>query len=251
MHRPTLRRQALGLGLLLTLVVLALSACGGGGSEERAKAPQEAKARPLPRLEIISMMRPGEYHSVKFKPSFSIKIGKGWANSETQTADYVELAKGEERERWVRFVNFQKVYKPTAKGTLSGKSTMKVPKDLVGWFQQHPYLKISKPEPVTVGGVKGEQFDVVVDDVPKDYLGQCTTDCLDCEGACVDICPVSSDPQALSFREGWKRRVTVLEDVKGETVTIDFGSSSTEANDFHDFLPEAQKVVNSVNWEGS
>ena len=242
--------QALRLVLLVTLVVLVLGACGGGSEGKGATAPQEAKARPLPLLEYFSM-RPGEYHSVKFKPSFYIKIGKGWANSETQTSDYVELAQGEERERWVRFVNFQKVYKPTAKGTLSGKSTVKAPKDLLGWFQQHPYLKTSKPQSVTVGGVNGEQFDVVVDDVPKDYLGQCTTDCLDCEGACVDICPVSSDPQALFYREGSKRRVTVLEDVKGETVTIDFGSRSTEANDFHDFLPEAQKVVESVKWGGS
>ncbi len=31
---------------------------------------------------------------------------------------------------------------------------------MVGWLQHHPYLKTSKPEPVTLGGVKGEQLEV-------------------------------------------------------------------------------------------
>jgi len=45
-----------------------------------------------------------------------------------------------------------------------------------------------------------------------------------------------------------KRKVIVIEDVKGSTVQIDFGSS---VSDFDDFLPEAQKVVDSVKWSGS
>ena len=35
---------------------------------------------------------------------------------------------------------------------------------------------------------------------------------------------------------------------KGETVTIGIGSPTTE---FDDFLPEAQKVLDSVKWTGS
>jgi hypothetical protein len=42
--------------------------------------------------------------------------------------------------------------------------------------------------------------------------------------------------------------LVVLEDVKGETVTIGLGSL---ASDFDEFLPEAQKVVDSVKWGGS
>ena len=39
--------------------------------------------------------------------------------------------------------------------------------------------------------------------------------------------------------------LVVLEDVKSETVTIGLGSL---ASDFDEFLPEAQKVVDSVKW---
>ena len=49
------------------------------------------------------------------------------------------------------------------------------PKDMVGWTQQHPYLQTSNPEPVTVGGVKGVKFDVVLGDRPQNYIGICTS----------------------------------------------------------------------------
>ncbi len=66
------------------------------------------------------------------------------------------------------FVNAQEVYvyEPTRTGT---PNLVKAPEEMVGWFQQHPYLQTSKPEPVTVGGVKGVQFDVVVGDLPEGY----------------------------------------------------------------------------------
>ena len=43
-------------------------------------------------------------------------------------------------------------------------------------------------------------------------------------------------------------RLIVLEDVKGETVTIGFVSRATE---FDEFAPEAQKVIDTVKWRGS
>ena len=43
-------------------------------------------------------------------------------------------------------------------------------------------------------------------------------------------------------------RLIVLEDVKGETVTIGFVSPATE---FDEFAPEAQKVIDTVEWGGS
>jgi hypothetical protein len=58
------------VGLLGTLLVLALSACGGAGGQE------QAKARPLPQDQ--GPLRPGEYHTVKFKPpspSRSARVG--------------------------------------------------------------------------------------------------------------------------------------------------------------------------------
>jgi len=120
------------------------------------------------------------------------------------------------------------------------------PKDMVGWLQQHPYLQTSKPEPVTVGGVKDVQFEVVVGDLPQNYyIPRCTS--IVGNPNCVDIFRLSSGGPILLV-EGEKAGVIVLEDVEGETVTIGFSSPASE---FGEHAPEAQKVLESVEWRGS
>jgi hypothetical protein len=47
--------------------------------------------------------------------------------------------------------------------------------------------------------------------------------------------------------KGAKTRVIIL-DVKGEAVSIAIGSATSE---FNEFLPEAQKVLDTVKWGGS
>jgi hypothetical protein len=224
--------QALKLGLLVTLVILALSSCGrgaGGGQEE------EAKGRPLP--QDPKALHPGQYHSVKFKPSLSFRVSKGWANTEAQLLDSIEVGELEQQEEigWINVVNVKEVFKP---GT---RNVVEAPKDLVGWFQHHPYLRADKPEPASIGGVKGVEFDVLVEDLPQDYYGVCGR-------GCVDIFNLSNGEQTTYFYETNKRRVIVLEYVKGKTVTIAFSSA---ADRFDEFTPEAQKVVDSVKWTGS
>src|ERR671911_1079076 len=72
--------------LVVVGLVLALGACGAGGSKE------EAKARPLPEDE--KALRPGEYRSEEFKPSFSLTVGKGWHNVPLETSDKLAIAVG-------------------------------------------------------------------------------------------------------------------------------------------------------------
>jgi hypothetical protein len=214
-------RQALRLPLLVTLLVLAMSACGGGGS-----AQEVAKARPLPENNVT--LRPGEYRSEEFKPFLSFRVGKGWKNVGPQLPDKLSISiGGGGGDPLLIFRNLQKVFKP------STDTAVKAPKDMVGWFQHHPYLNTTKPEPVRVGGVKGQQFDwVVAEDSPYGTVNTFKY----------------SDGFDVSARKGFKYRAIVLEDVKGETVTIGVGSL---ANEFDEFLPEAQKVLDTVQWGGS
>ena len=230
MHRPALMRLALGVGV--SMVILALSGCGS------ETAQQEAKVRPLP--EPGQTLRPGEYRPEEFEPSLSFRVGKGWsAFEEHASIDFAISMQGETR--WVGLTNVQEVYKPIAKGTSTVESkVVKAPKDLVGWFQDHPYLKTSKPQSVSVGGVKGEQFDLVVE-VPEGYYGECGSDCM-------DIYRLNGE-ETVGFEDGNKTRIIVLENVKGGTVALDIGVS--EASEFDEFMPEAQKVVDSVKWTGS
>jgi hypothetical protein len=66
----------------------------------------------------------------------------------------------------------------------------------------------------------------------------------------VDIGRVEGVPPLKNdvlIQEDEKARVTFL-DVEGETVTI---SINSPANVFDDFVPEAQKVLDSVKWRSS
>jgi hypothetical protein len=223
--------RVLSLGLLVVLVVLALSACGGD--------EKKAKARPLP--EDPKALRPGTYRSEEFKPSLSFHVGKGWSSTPLEEAsDFLEITQGQTA--GLNFVNVQKVYKPTKTGSAI---VVDAPKDMVGWQQQHPYLQTSKPEPVGVGGVKGVQLEVVVGDLPQTYNPTCST--IVGNPNCVDLIRLSTG-EPIFLLEGVKVRVTVLEDVGGETVTIGFFSPTSE---FEEFAPEAQKVIDTVKWSGS
>src|SRR3712207_4911331 len=149
--------------LVVVGLVLALGACGAGGVKE------EAKARPLPEDE--KALSPGEYRSEEFKPAFSLTVGKGWKNWPLESSDRVAIARGPVGVEGptLGFRNFQEVYDYNKNGTTT--AVVKAPKDMVSWFQHHPYLDTEKPEPATVGGVKGVQFDwMVSEDAPSDEI---------------------------------------------------------------------------------
>jgi hypothetical protein len=210
--------------LVVVGLALALGACGAGGSKE------EAKARPLP--EEGKALRPGEYRSEEFKPSFSLTVGKGWHNQPVESSDKLAIVRGGEEPPLLIFRNLQEVYNYDKTGTTP--EVVKAPKDMVGWLQHHPFLDTEKPEPATVGGVKGVQFDFVLsEDFPSDSITLYRY----------------TDGSTGSFDKAInKGRAIILEDVQGKTVTIGLGASPTE---FDDFLPKAQKVLDSVKWTGS
>jgi hypothetical protein len=222
--------RVLNLGLLVVVVVLALSACGGD--------EKKAKARPLP--EEPKALRPGTYRSEEFKPSLSFRIGKGWSSSPLEEAsDVLQITRGQTA--GLGFGNVQEVYKPTTTGSAI---VVDAPKNIAGWLQQHPYLQTSKPEPVGVGGVKGVQFDVVLGELPQNYSGTCTT--IVGNPNCVDLFRLSTG-EPIFQAEGYPVRVIVFDDLEGETVTIGFFSTASE---FEEFVPEAQKVIDTVKWRG-
>jgi hypothetical protein len=217
-------RASLAPGLLVALVILALSACGGVGGQEQANKP-----RHLPEGSYPIALHPGEYRSKEFEPSFSFHVGKGWENNRLETSDKLAISRGGEGDPVLAFRNVQEVYDKT--GTM--QAVVRAPSDMVGWFQHHPYLDTEKPEPATVGGVKGVQFGFVVS---EDFPSEDITLFKYTDGTTADL------------GKEYKFRAIILKDVKGKTVTISIGA---HANKFDDFLPKSQKVLESVKWTGS
>jgi hypothetical protein len=214
---PGLRRM-LGAGFWRTLLLLGTS------------VKEEAKVRAVPEY---GDLRPGKYVTDEFKPAFSFEIvDKGWVVGGAEERGILDMRQGAEGPV-LSFVNEQKVFDPSNPGEMD---SVPAPKNLVTWLQRHPYLETTEPQPATVGGVKGVQLDAVVaDDVPASECGE----------ACLGLFVVTLEiPWVVYEKE--KVRFIVLEDVGGQRVTI---AAEALAADFEGFLPKAQKVIDTVEWE--
>ena len=204
----------------MAFVALAVGACG---------APEEAKPRPLP--EVAQELESGTNRTEEFEPAFSFEVGEGWTHLPSEKPDDLALARGQ---TGLRFFKARDIYKPN-------EGLVEAPDDLVGWLRRHPYLRTSAPQTVTVGGIEGQRIDVVVGDLPEGHrVGACGPDCVDLFGL--------SDGTALGVAKGEKVGWVVLEDVRGDTVVIGFLGP---ADEFDEHAPEAQKVIDTVQWRGS
>src|SRR5215211_1289372 len=170
--------HALRFGVLVVLIALVLSACGGGAVGGREH--QQAEGRSLPKYDHASLPA-GQYHTTEFEPSLSFRItgddcrfeGPSGTLGDPEHPDYLFFEKVPEAE--IAFFNLRKVkgvYKARGQNRplAAGAGEIEpVPAfdELIAWFQHHPYLKTSKPEPATVGGFKGVRFDVVTANLQK------------------------------------------------------------------------------------
>jgi hypothetical protein len=236
-------KYAFRLGLLVSLV-LGVSACGSGGAEHQ-QAQAQAKGRPLPKYER-AVLPAGRYYTTEFEPSLSFRItGDDWrfegptgTLGDPEHPDYLFFEKVPEGE--IAFFNLRKlkgVYKP--RGPTGATEPVPAPDQLVGWFRHHPYLKTSEPEPATVGGAKGVQFDVVLANLPINHEGLCGK-----ASQCLDIFALSTGGSSEIYY--LKRdHYIVLESVDGVPVIIYYSDLKDR---FDEFAPVAEKVLQSVEW---
>ena len=219
----TVRRRLLLFGGFLALVILLITTVAilfGPRGNEVPDGGELTEGR--------------RYVSDEFKPAFSFKaVGEGWIG-DFEASYVLALTDGTtDRAGAIDFVNVEDfvVFDPSE--PQGEAESMPAPTDLVGWFQQHPYLDIEEPEPVSIGGAKGLYFDAVATDLPEGYGNS--------------VCPIGSpDGEEHCISPPDKIRIIVLEDVKGEPVTILLQS---RAVDFEEFLPRAQKLLKTVEWE--
>jgi hypothetical protein len=211
-------------------------------------APSGRGAREMTKARTMSdegALSPGRYSTgEEFEPSFSFELGEGWralpaSGSYSLKLGYITLGTDVAEGKALRFLNVQKVYEPREEDG----EVEPAPEDLVGWFQRHPYLSTDEPEPVDIGGVAGKRFDAEVN-VPEGYRddhgGGCAV-------PCVPLFRLGGD-SVTHITEKGKDRFAVLEDIQGQTVVI---IVSAPVVNFDEFLPKAQKVLGTVEWEGT
>ena len=146
-------RQLLFFGGFLAIVILLL----GVVAVVSARGPNHVQYSSVPMTE-------GErYVTDEFMPTFSFEaVGKGWT-LDAPEAPHALLLHNYGLYLDVLNLNDVTVIDP------SKADRVPAPEDKVSWYQHHPYLDTEKPEPLSVGEVKGVYFDAVMTTLSKGH----------------------------------------------------------------------------------
>jgi len=228
-----LRRRDVLVALALLLVsVGVVGVVALNGSSQSAG---NAHIQTLPSAEGSSL-KPGEYRTDEFRPTFTFAVDKGWITFlGAELSDALVMlpasARGLPKPPNLGFYAPQAVANPSDP---TGNTVVPAPDSVDGWvewFQKHPNLRTEKPLPVTVGGASGVRMDAVVASVPDGHPAWFW---------------VLNDGTTIQDNTKGGRFRTFILNVGGETVLIAIRSPRDKPEGF---LPKAQKVVNTVEWK--
>jgi hypothetical protein len=190
-----------------------------------------------------AIMPDGSVSSVEFEPALSFSLSEEWEIDEASNRIYLygpPVGIG----GYLSFANPSHVFDPS---NPSEQKEVPAPENFdewVSWFQNHPDLETSKPVPASVGGESGMRIDVAVTSTPENYPQEV------CHGTpCVPLYPLSHgfpSENVVIDSEGYKCWFNIV-DVGGETVVI---HAAAPTGKFDEFLPKAQKVLDTVEWKG-
>lgn len=167
---PPLRPMALATAGLVLTALLVITIAGGLSTDqapdERPVKPPAPEGRPLFDGTLFSGER---YRTRNFVPTLSFVVtDDNWLAQETDSANVLALSRirrgGPERfsTRWptLVFQRINEVYDPGVRSREAARTP--APADFHAWFAQHPDLRVSGTQPVTVAGVSGVSFDMEV-----------------------------------------------------------------------------------------
>ena len=184
----------------------------------------------------------GENVTAVFEPTFHFEVGEDWRYGSPEATDQMYIWTRQGRgELIVTNPSYVTVVHHMTDGRIwvSGDPPPENADEWVSWFQKHPNLDTSKPITMRVGNATGKQIDVTDSSTPESYpQSSCG------EKPCVPLYGGSSMEVIVSG--GSKDRFAIV-DVGGETVVINVAAPTDK---FDEFLPKAQKVLDSIEWEG-
>jgi uncharacterized protein YjbI with pentapeptide repeats len=173
---------------------------------------------------------PGLYATEEFEPAMSFSVSDGsWRLSSRDTTDGLLIAESEGGE--LAFTNPSRVLDPSNPSEPKEVPAPENTEEWASWFRSHPNLDTSEPVQVSVGGASGVQIDVTDTSVPDNYSR-------------VLFFPFADGTFVMASSVGIKDRFVIV-DVEGETVVINVAAPEDQ---FDEFLPTAQKVLDTVEW---
>jgi hypothetical protein len=182
---------------------------------------------------------PGLYATDEFEPALSFSLSDGsWRLTSRETTDALSMGGPQRGE--LNFTNPSHVFDPSNLSELKEVPAPESADEWASWLERHPNLDTSTPVPVTVGGAPGMRIDVTYGGafLPRDVCG---------EYACVPLFTFGKSGVRASAHDEAKTRFVIV-DIGSETVVI---GVNAVADNFDEFLPKAQKILDSVKWKGT
>ena len=149
----------------LTATVAALVLLAGCSSDADKQTSTATPECPNPEGgTCLGPLKPGEYQTSTFEPQLKYTLPAGWTNFEDLPGNFL-LFQDEDSQDGALGGSYLGIYQNIAaasiecnEGPQTGVGTN--PKDLVAWYRSVPGLIVSKPKPVTVGGLDGLEIDL-------------------------------------------------------------------------------------------
>ena len=211
----------------------------------RTTPPIAASPIPLSRQAQVNLAA-GAYVADRFRPAFKFRVGPGWAAYiHRPTFFFLSLGRADlVRPKALSFQTLHKVVEPKASNLFTGK-LQPPPQDLVGWLQQHPFMKVSSTTPTTVGGRQALQVDALFTSAPKGY-GAPGIENRGCPVPCVILWTTERKKGQFVFFVKEERVRFIILKVAGEELVI---TIEALADDFDQVLAESEQVLRTLNFQ--
>lgn len=123
--------------------------------------------------QCLGPLEPGTYRTSVFQPGIRYTVPAGWVNAEDLPGNFQLYRQDDPQDGFTggSYIGiYQDVRIPNGCDEQADPNIGNKPKDLVGWYLDHPGLAASHPRKVKVGGLRGLLVDVPLE---RDYRGQC------------------------------------------------------------------------------
>jgi hypothetical protein len=148
--------------LTSTLALIAVLLAAFGSTTVAARTPASAATEPTPACPnpyggtCLGALEPGTYTTQTFSPAITYTVPGGWTNGEDLPGNFLLHLAGDDRYIGI----YRDANAPYKCEEFPDPDVSQSVSDYTRWLRRHPLLHVTKPRPVSVGGLHGVVMDI-------------------------------------------------------------------------------------------
>ena len=242
------RRRHVGrrtLAVAATLAAIGVAGCGGGDEAPASLAAAHTEAAeprpPCPNPhggECLGPLEAGTYTTVTFAPAITYTVPTGWTNGEDLPGNFLLQLEGDPRYIGI----FRDANAPYRCAEHPDPNVSQSVSDYTRWLRRHPLLRVTRPVPVSIGGLHGVFMNI--SKAPGTEGQGCTYE--ETITGAVPFIIGGRGPASLhhTLLDGWKERLYLLRYKRGN-VAIEIGP---EGASLPEYLKQVRPILRSLRF---